>query len=252
MPHSAPDFRSRAQLTELMDEPCTRDQLRGCLRDIARINRWTFATRPVLHWLNGFIENLKYSPPAHAVPLRILDVGSGYGDSLRRIEQWATARRINVELIGLDLNPDACAIAAEVTPPSSRIQWVSTDIFHYVPPRPIHLVTSSLFTHHLADDQIVRFLIWMERNAELGWFINDLSRAPIPYLVIRVVGKLARLHPFVQYDAPVSVARSFVPVDWQSLCSAAGLEDRDILIQSFKPARLCVARRKPRKWFPPK
>jgi SAM-dependent methyltransferase len=251
MPHSALDFRFRAQLTELMDEPCTRDQLRGCLTDIARINRWTFATRPVIHWLNAFLENHRYSPPARAVPLRILDVGCGYGDGLRRIERWADVRRINVELIGLDLNPDASAIAAEAIPPStrmpsSRIQWVSADIFRYAPPRPIHLVTSSLFTHHLADDDIVRFLAWMEQNAELGWFINDLSRAPIPYHVIRIVAKLARLHPFVQYDAPVSVARSFVPADWQSLCSAAGLEQRDILIQSFKPARLCVTRRRPR------
>jgi SAM-dependent methyltransferase len=250
MPHSVLDFRSRARLTELMDEPCTRDQLRGCLRDIARINRWTFASRPVIHWLNAFLENIRYSPPAHAVPLRILDVGCGYGDGLRRIELWATDRRIPVELIGLDLNPDAAAIAAEATPPTSRIQWVGADIFRYVPPRPIHLVTSSLFTHHLTDDEIVRFLVWMEQNAELGWFVNDLSRASIPYHVIRVVAKLAQLHPFVQYDAPVSVARSFVPADWQSLCAAAGLNERDILIQSFKPARLCVARRKPQQWVP--
>lgn len=252
MPHSMPDFRSRAPLTELMDEPCTRDQLHGCLRDLARVNRWTFASRPVIHWLNAwldaFLENFSDSPPAHAVPLRILDAGCGYGDGLRRMEQWAKERRISVELVGLDLNPDAIAIAAEASPSSSRIQWVSADIFQYVPARPIHLVTSSLFTHHLADDQIVRFLVWMEQNAELGWFINDLSRAPIPYHVIRVIAKLARLHPFVQNDAPVSIARSFVPADWQSLCSAANLGESDILIQGFKPARLCVARRKPQQW----
>ena len=246
MPHSTPDFRSRAHLTELMDESCTRDQLRGCLKDIARINRWTFAARPVLHWLNGVLQN----PTAPAVPLRILDVGCGYGDGLRRIEQWAKARRVHVELIGLDLNPDAAAIAAEATPPPSQIHWVSADIFRYVPPRPIHLVTSSLFTHHLADADIVRFLVWMELNAEIGWFINDLSRAPNPYHAIRIAAKLARLHPFVQHDAPVSVARSFVPADWQALCSDAGLSESDVSIQSYKPARLCVARSKPRRWSP--
>ena len=248
MPHNPPDFRRRAQLKERMDAPCSRDQLRGCLRDLASVNRWTFASRPVVHWLDGVLKSSRYSQPAHAETLRILDVGSGYGDGLRRIEQWAKARRIAVELVGLDLNPDATAIASEATPPSSQIQWVSGDIFGYVPPQPIHLVTSSLFTHHLADEELVRFLVWMERHAELEWFVNDLSRAPIPYHVIRVVTKLAGLHPFVQNDAPVSVARSFVPADWQPLCSAAGLSDSDILIQSFKPARLCVARLKPRQW----
>jgi hypothetical protein len=49
----------------------------------------------------------------------------------------------------------------------------------------------------------------------------------------------------VQYDGPVSIARSFVPAEWQSMCAAAGLDERSIEIQVFKPARLCVARRKP-------
>src|SRR5579859_2683697 len=225
MPPSTPDFRRRAQLTELMDEPCTRDQLRGCLRDIAKLNSLTFGARPVLRWLDTVLESFGNSLPEHAVPLRILDVGCGYGDGLRRIEQWARARRIAVELIGLDLNPDASAIAQEVSPSSSRIQWICADIFGFSPPQPIHLVTSSLFTHHLADIDIIRFLRWMERNATLAWFVNDLSRAPIPYHFIRAFGRLTGLHPFVQYDAPVSVARSFIREDWQVLCAAAGLRE---------------------------
>ena len=70
MPHSAPDFRHRSQLTELMDEPCTRDQLRACLSDLARTNRMTFAYRPVLNWLDAFLESVRYSLPAHAEPDR--------------------------------------------------------------------------------------------------------------------------------------------------------------------------------------
>lgn len=225
-----------------MDEPCTRDQLRACLRDIARTTRWTFAYRPVLRWLDIFRD----SQPVPAEPLRILDVACGYGDVLRRIEQWARARRIAVELTGLDLNPDAVAIAAQASPSTSRIQWVCADVFRYEPPQPIHLVVSSLFTHHLAEDEIVRFLLWMEQHAEFGWFINDLSRAAIPYHFFRVFAKLARLHPLVQHDGPVSIARSFVPDDWRRMYAATGLEDGGILIQSFKPARLCVVRRKPR------
>jgi SAM-dependent methyltransferase len=236
----APDFRHRAQLTELMDEPCSRDVLRACLRDIARTNRWTLAYRPLLRWLNAIVASL----PPRQEPLRIIDVGCGYGDGLRRIEQWAKGRHIAVDLIGLDLNPDATAIAAEASPASSRIQWITEDILSYSPPQPPHLVVSSLFTHHLAEDEIVRFLKWMEAHARLGWFISDLSRAPIPYFFFRAFAKLARLHPFVQYDGPVSIERSFVPADWQSMCAAAGLGNQSVEIQSFKPARLCVARRK--------
>ncbi len=223
-----------------MDEPCSREVLRACLRDIARTNRWTIAYRPLLQWLNAVTASL----PALGEPLRILDVGCGYGDGLRRVEQWAGVRRISVELVGLDLNPDATAIAAEATPASSRIQWVTADILTHTPARPPHLVVSSLFTHHLDEDQIVRFIRWKEDHAQLGWFISDLSRAPIPYYFFRAFARLARLHHFVQYDGPVSIARSFVAADWERMCTAACLGKQSVEIQAFKPARLCVSRRK--------
>jgi SAM-dependent methyltransferase len=242
MPHSAPDFCHRAQLVERMDEPCTRDQLRACLRDIALSNRWTLGYRPTLHWLNTIASTLL----PRTDPLRILDVGSGYGDALRRIEHWAAARDLSVELTGLDLNPDAAIIAAEATPVSSNIRWVTTDVFAYTPSQPPHLILSSLFAHHLSNANIVRFLRWMEHHAQLSWFINDLSRAPIPYHAFRIFATLARLHPFVQYDGPVSVARSFIPDEWRALCAEAGLAPNDFQIQPFKPARLCIARRLPR------
>jgi hypothetical protein len=84
----------------------------------------------------------------------------------------------------------------------------------------------------------------MEDNTELGWFINDLSRNAVPYCLLRLFAKVTSLHPFVQHDGPVSIARAFVPNDWKRLCAAAGLGDGEILILGFTPARLCVGRRK--------
>jgi len=244
MPHNTPDFRHRAQLTELMDEPCSREQMRACLRDLAWTNRWTLAYRPVLHWLNATVAGLPAGHFSPAAPLRILDVACGYGDGLRRVERWAETRKIAVKLTGLDLNPEAASIAAEASPAQSKIQWVRADVFAYEPPAAIDIVVSSLFTHHLAEPDIVRFLRWMEQHARIGWFINDLSRAAIPYHLFRAFSKLAGLHPFVQHDGPVSIARSFVPEDWRRMCAAAGLGAQDVEILSFMPARLCVGRRK--------
>jgi len=235
---SAIDFRHRAELTELMDEPCSRSELRACLRDLSRLNRWFLAYRPILEWLGAV------APSNAAQPLHILDVGCGYGDSLRRIERWAHKNAVAVELTGIDLNPDAIAIAAKATPSASAIRWVATDVFAWRADKPVHLIVSSLFTHHLTEPDLIRFLQWMDLHAQLGWLINDLSRAAIPYHLLRIFSKLAGLHRFVQHDGPVSIARSFVPADWQRMCSAAGLDLRTVSIHPVFPARLCVSRNK--------
>jgi SAM-dependent methyltransferase len=238
MPSDAIDFSRRAELTEMIDEPCSREELRACLRDLERLNRWFLGYRPILRWLDSA------ALPRAAGPLRILDVGCGYGDTLRRIELWARARGVAVELTGLDINPDAVAVAAEATLSTSAIRWVARDVFAYRPGAPVDFVISSLFTHHLTEDEVVRFIEWLEITATKGWFINDLSRAAIPYHLLRIFSKLAGLHRFVQNDGPVSIARAFVREDWRRMCSHAGLDHGKVSIQPFKPARLCVSRRK--------
>ena len=222
-----------------MDEPASRDELRACLRDLARVNRWVLAYRPLLNWLKTAM------PPRSSHPVHILDVGCGYGDSLRKIEHWASGRRASVELTGLDLSQETIALAAEATPPSSNIRWIACDVFAYKPDKPIHFIISSIFTHHLPDADVIHFVRWMELHAVLGWFVNDLSRNPVPYHLFRAFSKLMNFHPYVQHDGPVSIARSFVPGDWRRICTAAGLNDREISIRGFTPGRLCVGRRKP-------
>jgi len=224
-----------------MDEPCSREEMRNCLADVARLNRWTMGHLPTMNWLNS----LKGKLPILRGPLSILDVGCGDGDFLRQLEQWALEQRIDVELVGIDLNLDAAALATEARPYWSRIRYFHGNVFGYKPQRPIHLVISSLLTHHMSDANVVRFLQWMEKHAEVGWFINDLSRSELAYKFLRIFTKATFLHPFVQKDAPISILRSFVPEDWQRLCKAAGLEEGEVEIFSVRPARLCLARRKP-------
>ena len=238
MPPDSLDFSRRSNLTELMDEPCSREEMRACLEDLSKVNRWFLAYRPTLRWLDSLdLHRLDR-------PVRIVDVGCGYGDTLRRIERWAQERRIRLELTGCDLNPDTVKIAAEANSKTSRIEWIAADVFSYQSTVPIDIVASSLFTHHLSERDIVRFLSWMEEHARVGWFINDLSRAPIPYHLFKAFSRLAGLHPFVQHDGPVSIARAFVHEDWRRMCSAAGLREKDVVIERWPPARLCVGRRK--------
>ncbi len=230
---TAQSFAARAQLTELMDEPSSYAEFRACLRDLERVNRSVLAYRPTLHWLEQFT-----GPDT----LHIVDVGSGGGDMLRRIEPWAHRRYLDVRLTGIDLNPHATRAAREFTRPSSRIQWTTSDAFSYHSSHPIDIILSSLFTHHLGDAEIVRFLQWMEQTAARGWFINDLARSRRSYILFKLLARLMRWHRFVRHDGPVSIQRGFTEEDWRRYIDQAGLAHLPIRIFKVRPGRLCVSR----------
>ncbi len=229
------DFTHRANLSEWMDEPCSYEDFRSCLRDLAVSNRLTLNNRPTLRWL----ERL---PIPETTPLHIVDVGSGGGDMLRRIEQWARRNGRAVRLTGIDLNPYAARAAREFTPAGSAIEWITGDAFSYIPDQPINIVISSLFTHHLPEAEIIRFLQWMEHTATCGWFINDLHRDAVPYYVYRALSTAMRWHRFVRHDGPVSVRRAFRAEDWERMIASADLPSNEASIYGVRPARLCVSR----------
>jgi SAM-dependent methyltransferase len=220
-----------------MDQPCDYDDLRDCLRDIARVNRLTRAYAPTLQWLTYLYERL----PLQARPLHIVDVGCGYGDILRRIYDWSVDIGLPVMLTGVDLNPAAIRAAREITLPGS-VTFLAGNAYDFNPPGGIDIVISSLMTHHMENPQIVEFLAWMEATARLGWFVNDLHRQPLPYYLFRALAAFTNWHPFVKHDGPVSILRSFREEDWQDLLLRAEIPLHQVRIAAFRPARLCVAR----------
>lgn len=218
-------------------EPAEFETLQSCLRDLERINRWTLSYRLTLRWLDRL---LAAHPRARS--LRILDVGSGYGDMLRRIWAWARVRGLPVELTGVDLAPHAAFAAAQATPSSAPIRYVTADVFRLADEEPIDVIVSAMFAHHLEDGRLVRFVRWMERRARRGWLINDLHRHPLPYQVARFAPQLLRMSPLVRHDASLSVARAFDRADWQRLLAEAGLAPPAITVAWHFPFRYAVGR----------
>ncbi len=227
-----PDFSRRTLAPELMDEAGGSADTSAALLDLARVNRLSLGYRPTLAFLTRVAR-------AHPGPLRIVDVGGGYGDMLRVIDRWAARRDLDLHLTSIDLNPHATA-AGQAVPTSRPITWITADLFDYRPAVPPDLIISSLFAHHLDDPTLVRFLRWMEHTARLGWFVNDLHRHPLPYYFFRITSRLLRLHRFVQHDGPVSFARAFERHDWQARLAEADINGADI-DWNF-PFRLCVGK----------
>jgi len=230
------DFSSRSAAPELMDtEAVSFEEFRDCLRDLARVNRLSFAHGPTL----AFLKRILKRHPGNVGPIQILDVGSGYGDLLREVDRWAQRWGIPVALTGVDLNPWSRRAAEEASLCNRPIRWVTADAFAYQPPEGVDIVLSSLFTHHLTDPQVVRFLRWMDNTARYGWFINDLHRHPLPYHFFTRFARMAHYHRFVQHDGPVSIARAFTAADWQRLLAEAGVAEQTKVHWQF-PFRLTV------------
>lgn len=228
-----PDFSRRSTDHELMDSKnISFDEFHDCLKALALINTFTLAYRPTICWIKRIKTNK---------PLVVLDAGSGGGDMLRKV---AKAYPSSV-LKGVDLNPWSKKSAEMVTHKKMAIQFETSDIFAFGSDKNIDVIISSLFTHHLTDDQIVRFLQWMDATAGRGWFINDLHRHPLPYYFIKYAVKIFCRNRLVRHDAPVSIARAFSRADWQQLLSRAGIPQSRAHIQWFFPFRYCVSCLKP-------
>jgi 2-polyprenyl-3-methyl-5-hydroxy-6-metoxy-1,4-benzoquinol methylase len=232
------DFRQRASprnLPELMDGDCSYEDFRSCLRSLEQINRWLLGYRPTLAWLKRLPHGLRD-------PLHIVDVGSGGGDLLRRIESWARSRGIAVQLTGIDLNPYAARAAAEFTPKELGIAWVTANALEYRPEKRPDIVVSSLMAHHLEDEEIIALLRWMETTAQAGWFINDLERSEWSCRMFGWLERIAGWHRFVRHDGPVSFRRAFRKADWVRLLTAAGVPREAVTVKHWRPGRLCVGR----------
>jgi len=208
------------------------EEFAQCLRHLELINHGTLAYRPTLKWIELFTGNKS----ATSKPLTILDVGSGGGDMMRKIYQ----RYGNVEITGVDMNPLSKLYAMANTPDNTALNFETENVFNLVPKQKPDIIISSLFTHHLTDEQITLFIRWMDANASQGWFINDLHRHPVAYYFIKVITAILPFNRLVKHDAAVSVARSFNSKDWVRLLNAANIAEERFTVRWHFPFRYCV------------
>lgn len=230
-------FSARSDETELMDEQSTPfAEYHHCLQSLETINVLTLAYYPTLQWLKPLLKD-------GDKPLHIVDIACGGGDMLRRIEKLARQYDRPVTLTGVDLDPMAKRAALSVSNENSAITYLSADIFEYKPAEGIDIAVCSLFTHHLDDDQIVRFIRWLDKNTKRGWFVNDLHRHWLPYYFIKAATAVFSRNRLIRHDAPLSVARSFKKRDWQALLQKADIQNH-VRIKWFFPFRWGLSCRK--------
>ena len=230
-------LRQRCRDPELMDgEDVTQQEFAACIEDLAKVNTATLARLPTLAFIGRVLEATHEDRI-----LTIVDVGYGAGDMLQAVARLMARRNRRARLIGFDINPRSEPVARRLAPVAMEIDFRTGDAFAMAAEEPVDLVISSLVTHHMDDEEILRFLTWMEARASLGWFVNDLHRHWFSYHGFRVLSAVLGWHPFVQHDGPLSIARSFRRKDWELLLEKTHLTGKAELKWWF-PFRYCVER----------
>ena len=221
------DLTRRATEEELMDDhSLATDALRRNLDELETINTWLGGYAPVLNAL----KRLKSRFPAGR-PLRLADLGSGGGDTLRHVARWARKNSVAVELTGIDANQFMLEYATAKSRDYPEISYRRFDIFSpEFQARPYDVLTCSLFCHHFTDEELVTLLRQWHQQAGLAVVINDLHRHWLAYHSIKWLTRLLGGSYLVRHDAPLSVARAFRRPDWVALLARAGITDRKSVV----------------------
>jgi 2-polyprenyl-3-methyl-5-hydroxy-6-metoxy-1,4-benzoquinol methylase len=202
------------------------------LADLSRVNRVTLARLATL----DFVKRAAGS----GTTFKLLDVGFGHGDMLRSIARWTARNGGHAELVGVDLNPRSAPVARAATGGAANIRFLTGD-YADLAGEGFDLVVSSLVAHHMSDRELVAFLRFMEREARLGWLVNDLRRASLAHLGYPLLARAMRVHRIVREDGTLSIARGFRPAEWRPLLEQAGVAAGARVVPRF-PFRLCVER----------
>lgn len=196
------------------------------LREIAFINKYLGDERALGKSLFREIEG------AGMPEFSVLDVGCGSGELLRSIASFARrSPQPASSLIGLDLNGISARIAKTTSSDFPEIAIARGDAFMLpFADGSFDFAVSSLFLHHLTDEQIPLVLTEMARVARRGVYIVDLHRHPMAYCLYRLFCFGFRISPLVVHDGSLSILKGFKPKDFR---------DAGTVIRSF-PFRLIL------------
>lgn len=219
---------------EQMDDPSLDPAVYAAvIGDLARVNRLLMTYRPTIAFIRRTLGKRRR--------FRLLDVGYGQGDMLRAIARWARRKEIEADLVGIDLNPRSLAAAAGATPRELPIEYRTGDYADTAGEGWDYVVSSSV-AHHMSDAELHAFLRFMEGEARIGWYVNDIHRHPLAYWSFPALARLMRWHKMVREDGCLSIQRGFRKQDWQRLIAGSGIEPSGTRIVRRLPLRLCVER----------
>lgn len=210
---------------ELMDDPQLDATLHvGGLRGLSRINFYSNSAAIPYQALRDFAR------ASNKRSFSLLDVATGAADTPVRLVQRLKRTGIDVALSGCDISPRAVSLATDNAQRAGvSAQFFPLDILRTPLPAQYDVVMSSLFMHHLSDDESVTLLQHMAAAARELVLINDMRRCRSGLAAAHVFGRLLTRSPIVHVDAVRSAWAAYTVAEVQSLAERAGLRGATVV-----------------------
>jgi 2-polyprenyl-3-methyl-5-hydroxy-6-metoxy-1,4-benzoquinol methylase len=212
-------LRQRNVVPEEMDRPDLPAALHEqALRGLARLNWWSGSDRILWPSIRRVATEIRPRP------LRVLDIACGAGDVLVGLARRAGRAGVALELAGIDVSATAIEHARRRTAAAGlSVKLEQRDALDEALPGSFDIVTSSLFLHHLRNDQAIELLRRMAAATTRLVLVNDLRRSPGGWLLASAACRLLSRSPIVHVDGPRSVSAAFSIAEASDLAGKAGL-----------------------------
>jgi 2-polyprenyl-3-methyl-5-hydroxy-6-metoxy-1,4-benzoquinol methylase len=215
-----PLLDERHRQPEWMDEADLDPQLHNAaLRGLERLNWLSRTVAAVWHPLNRLAEQRGLTR------LSVLDIACGAGDLLTGLTK--RARRAGIELAA-----DGCDVSVTALEHARRraaaehldtIGFIQCDVMIEPLPGSYDVVISSLFLHHLGNEQAAMLLRKASDAARMMLIVTDLERSRRGYALTWLATRVFTTSPVVRVDGIRSIRAAFTRREIQTIASRAGL-----------------------------
>lgn len=223
---------------EVMDDPALSSERHlEALRGLERINGWSRSLR--ILWEP--IRDLALEGKGRA--LRILDIATGGADLAIGLWKKAKENGLAIEVDGSDKSPVAIEWARKrARKKKAPLQFFQLDALTEKIPSGYDVLVTSLFLHHLNEEQAVLLLARMAEAARRMIMVNDLVRSGRGWALAYAGSRLLTRSKVVHRDALLSVRAAFTMEEVRRLAQRAGLDG--CLLERKWPLRFRLVWRK--------
>lgn len=231
----------RDRQPELMDQPgLDRETHRRALDGLRAANAISRTSQVIWRGIreSGIV-------PDNGRPLRMLDIATGGGDVVMGIARLAARHGVAMEAHGCDINATAVEYAQSV---ANQARLSGTKFFQLnalvdLLPDEYDVFMSTLFFHHLGNEDAKQLLGRMAKSARRCILVDDLCRSPLGYFYAWAGGRLLTRSHIVHADGPLSVSAAFTIPEFRRLAQDSGLSAAQF--RRHWPQRFLMSWKKP-------